>query len=66
MLPVLEMYVPRMLQSHSLGGSVAQSATPPGCPRHGQLPLSSWSYLLDSTVAIVKATPVGDSELTVT
>lgn len=67
MLPVLEMCVTKMLQgTQSLGGSVAGSATPPDYLRRGQLPLSPWSYLLDPTVDIVKATPKGDSELTVT
>jgi hypothetical protein len=52
--------------TQSLEGSIAGSATPPECHRRGQLPLSPWSYLLDSTVDVVKAAPMGDSELTVT
>lgn len=61
------MNVPRMPQgTQSLEGSIAGSATPPECHRRGQLPLSPWSYLLDSTVDVVKAAPMGDSELTVT
>lgn len=61
------MCVTKMLQgTQSLEGSVAGNVTPPDYLRCGQLPLSPWSYLLDSTVDIVKATPKCDSELTVT